>query len=249
MAKQSGIIKLEGTMGDIAFYKTQDGHLAREKGGITADRIKNDPSFQRTRENGVEFGRAGSAGKVLHNAFRQLVKPVADSRMVSRLTKAMLAVVKSDEDNLRGERNVQNGDVQLLKGFEFNTNGMFNTTFYAPYEVTIDRATGAMKVAVPPFIPKSAVMAPPGATHFMLVSAGAMIDFKNETFSVVTTKSNGIKIDQMPTAAINLLNQLVANTQQRMFLVLGIEFYQEVNGFNYPITNGSFNSLALVGVD
>ena len=34
MAKQKGIIKLKGTIGDITFYKTQDGYLAREKGGI-----------------------------------------------------------------------------------------------------------------------------------------------------------------------------------------------------------------------
>jgi hypothetical protein len=34
MAKQIGIIKLKGTIGDIAFYKSQDGHLARAKGGV-----------------------------------------------------------------------------------------------------------------------------------------------------------------------------------------------------------------------
>ena len=31
MAKQKGIIKLDGTIGDITFYKSQDGYLAREK--------------------------------------------------------------------------------------------------------------------------------------------------------------------------------------------------------------------------
>ena len=34
MAKQAGIIKLKGTIGDIAFYKSGDGHMARFKGGI-----------------------------------------------------------------------------------------------------------------------------------------------------------------------------------------------------------------------
>jgi hypothetical protein len=60
MARQKGIIKLEGTIGDVSFYKSKDGYLAREKGGVDGDRIKNDPAFQRTRENGSEFGRAGS---------------------------------------------------------------------------------------------------------------------------------------------------------------------------------------------
>ena len=63
MARQRSIIKLDGTIGGITFYKSKDGYLAREKGGVSADRIKNDPAFQRTRENGAEFGRAGKAGK------------------------------------------------------------------------------------------------------------------------------------------------------------------------------------------
>jgi hypothetical protein len=73
MARQKGIIKLKGTIGDITFYKTQDGHLAREKGGIDASRIKTDPAFQRTRENGSEFGRAGKAGKVLRTALTRVI--------------------------------------------------------------------------------------------------------------------------------------------------------------------------------
>ena len=72
MARQKGIIKLKGTIGDISFYKTGDGHLAREKGGVDGSRIANDPAFQRTRENGSEFGRAGKGGKVIRNAIRLL---------------------------------------------------------------------------------------------------------------------------------------------------------------------------------
>jgi len=94
MAKQDGIIKLEGTIGDITFYKSKDGHLARGKGGLDASRIQNDAAFQRTMENGEEFGRAGSAGKLLRLAFRSFLQNGADSRMVSRLTKEMVAVVK-----------------------------------------------------------------------------------------------------------------------------------------------------------
>ena len=51
MARQKGIIKLKGTIGDITFYKTQDGHLAREKGGVDANRIANDPAFNMSLED------------------------------------------------------------------------------------------------------------------------------------------------------------------------------------------------------
>jgi hypothetical protein len=101
MAKQKGVIKLDGTIGNITFYKTQDGYLAREKGSVTADRIANDPAFQRTRENGAEFGRAGKAGKILRNAIRNLLQNAADGRMVGRLTQKMVEVVKADTVNAR----------------------------------------------------------------------------------------------------------------------------------------------------
>jgi hypothetical protein len=84
MARQTGIIKLKGTIRDISFYKTSDGHLAREKGGIGKSRIANDPAFQRTRENGSEFGRAGKGGKLVRSAIRILLLNAKDKRVVSR---------------------------------------------------------------------------------------------------------------------------------------------------------------------
>ena len=80
MAKQTGIIKLKGKIGDLSFYKTQDGHLAREKGGVDAERIAKDPAFIRTRENGAEFGSAASAGKLMRDALRPLMLRASDGR-------------------------------------------------------------------------------------------------------------------------------------------------------------------------
>ena len=115
MAKQTGIIKLKGTIGGISFYKTGDGHLAREKGGVDKSRIQNDPAFQRTRENGSEFGRAGKGGKVLRNAIRVLLQNAKDKRVVSRLTTDLLKIIKTDTSNLRGERTIEDGDFVLIE--------------------------------------------------------------------------------------------------------------------------------------
>ena len=43
MARQAGIIKLKGKVGDMSFYKTKDGYLAREKGGVDKDRLFSGP--------------------------------------------------------------------------------------------------------------------------------------------------------------------------------------------------------------
>jgi hypothetical protein len=91
-------------------------------------------------------------------------------------------------------------------------------------------------------------LAPEGATHLKLVSAGASIDFEAGVFEVVTSESVPLEISAAPVAALNLLNQLTANSTHPLFLILGMEFSQQVNGVNYSLKNGKFNPLALVKV-
>lgn len=248
MAKQKGIIKLDGTIGGITFYKSQDGYLAREKGGVSADKIANDPAFQRTRENGEEFGRAGKAGKILRNAIRAMLQNASDSRMVSRLTQKMVEVIQEDTTNPRGLRNVIDGEAELLEGFEFNINGKLGTTLYAPFTTIIDRVAGTLTANIPAFVPINMIAAPGGTTHFKIVSAGAEVDFENETFVMGNQATAVLPWDANATAVVNLVNGVTANSTHPLFLALGIEFYQEVNGQMYPLKNGAYNALALVKV-
>ena len=249
MARQKGIIKLKGTIGDITFYKTQDGHLAREKGGIDKSRIMNDPAFQRTRENGSEFGRAGKAAKVLRIALRALLLNSADGRMVSRLTKQMVKVVKADMVSMRGLRNVIDGEVDLLVGFEFNIRGKLGTSLFAPFVANIDRVSGEITVDFASFIPANMIAAPTGTTHFKIISAGAEIDFEGETFVEVHSETAVLPWNSVATAAISQVNEVTPASTKPLFLALGIEFYQEVNGQMYSLKKGAFNPLSIVKVD
>jgi hypothetical protein len=248
MAKQKGIIKLKGTIGDITFYKSKDGYIAREKGGIDANRIANDPAFQRTRENGSEFGRAGKAGKTLRLALRTLLLNSSDSRMVSRLTQLMMKVIQADSTNERGLRNVIDGEAELLSGFDFNITGKLGTTLFAPFTAGINRVSGEIKVDLEPFVPSNMIAAPGGTTHFKIISAGAEIDFEAETFVTANSETAILPWDSNPTVVISHLNTVNANSTKPLFLALGVEFYQGVNGKMYPLKNGAYNPLALVQV-
>ncbi|ETN94001.1 hypothetical protein [Zhouia amylolytica] len=249
MAKQKGIIKLRGTLGDISFYKTQDGHMAREKGEIDKSRIENDPRFRRTRENGSEFGRAGKTGKLLRDSLRILILNASDSRVVSRLLKEIMAVIKTDLINPRGERTVINGSLNLLQGFEFNNDAVLSQTFYAPYSKAFDRTTGVVTMNVEAFTPMVHVKAPAGTTHFKIVSGSALIDFKNNSFEMAQNSTDYIVWNGTEQAAMDIGHTLTANSDLPLFTVLGVNFYQIVNGVNYPLNNGSFNALTLVQVD
>lgn len=249
MARQGSIIKINGTIAGINFYKSKDGYLVREKGGVSAERIKKDPAFQRTRENGSEFGRAGTSGKILRNAIRPLLQKASDSRMVSRLTREMIKVIQMDQTSPRGQRNVIDGEAVLLKGFDFNINGKLGNTLYAPQTVEITRTSGLCEVNIPPFVPTVMIAAPSGTTHFKLLSAAVAVDFENGTFETQTNESGIISWNDTETQEFILDNELPPNSPHPIFLMCGVEFYQDVNGEKYPLKNGAYNALSIVKVD
>lgn len=249
MARQKSIIKLDGTIGGITFYKTQDGYLAKEKSEIPAERIANDPNFQRTRENGSEFGRAAKAGKTLRTSIRPLLMQASDNRVTSRLTQTMVRVIKLDAISDRGMRNVLDGELSILSGFEFNNNGKLASTFYGLYTATIDRAGGTASVDIPAYAPLNMINAPSGTTHYKLVAGAMEVDFEQESFVTDQTETSIAAWDASLNAGENLSLSLPVGSAKPLFLVFGVQFYQEVNGEMYSLKNGQFNPLAIVKID
>jgi hypothetical protein len=250
MGRQDGIIKIKGQLGGISFYKTKhDGYQARQKGGIDPHRLKTDPAFQRTRENGQEFGRAGRASKLMRHALSTLLHHLSDGRMAGRLTRDMLKVIQADTTSVRGKRNVLDGETELLTGFDFNQNAKLANLFGVPFTSAINRATGQVTITLPAYVPASTIDAPPNATHFKLLSAGVAIDFEQAEYEVKEQVSAALALDMQEIAGSTLESQLTGNSTRPMFLVFGIAFYQQVNGVQYPLFNGSNNALAIVHVD
>lgn len=249
MPRQKGLIKVRGTMGDMTFYRTKDGHLVREKGGIDGKRIATDPAFQRTRENGAEFGTAGKGGQLVRKALRLLLKHARDRRVTSRLTQHLLQVIKTDTLNPRGSRRIEDGDMSLLDGFDFNKEGKLETFFFTGYTPTLDRAAGTLEVAVDAFVPQDLIDAPSGTTHLELVAGVGALNFEARTFEESRDSSGILPWDETEQPALTLTGSFTGGTTDPILQVLGIRFYQEVNGEMYPLRNGRYNALAIVGVD
>ena len=222
--------------------------MVSKKSAVNKSRITNGSSFIRTRENMAEFSNATKAGKLLRRSMSALLRTAKDSLLTSRLMKAMHDVIKSDTASARGSRNVSKGNIELLKGFDFNANAPFSATLTAPFRADIDRSSGLVKINMPAFVPADMIKAPEGATHFKIVSGGAVIRFSDETSVVDIQESAILPWDNKPTAVINLANSLPVDVPDPIFQLLGIQFYQQVNGDYYSLSNGAYNALSLVGI-
>ena len=248
MAQQKSIFKLKGTIGGVSFYKSKDGYLAREKGGVDASRIANDPGFARTRENGTEFAHSATAGKLLRDAVRVLGKDASDGRISSRLTQVMTQIKNLDSVNARGERSVAEGintdeGKAILRGFNFNINAELGSVLSNPYQVNAD--TG--EITIPALTPNQDVNIPDGATHIIFKSGFASVNFA--TGESDFTVSEPIRLATDVTAqSLSLKPANVPAVEGTHFILLAIDFVQSVNNTDYSLNNNAFNVLTIVEV-
>lgn len=248
MAKQIGLVKFKGKIGGISFYKTQDGHLAREKGGVDGERIKSDAAFVRTRENGAEFGASANSGKVLRDAIRPLMMTASDNRVVSRLTKLMTTIKNLDGVSARGERTVGTAINQapakaLLKGFNFNKRAILGAVLRKPFIVQTNNGM----ITINGLVPINDIAYPVGATHVSFKCAWAIVDFATGQTGVDYSPAVNLPIDSTQSNVQCLPPGIPVGTATNLYL-LQIEFFQEVNGVQYSLKNGAYNALAIVEV-
>lgn len=249
MARQGGLLKVVGKLDDLSFYKSADGYLVRTKGGVSADRINSDPTFQRTRENNAEFGMSAAAGKLLRTALRNMMMTASDNRVTSRLTQLMTDVKNLDTANERGERHVHEGfdlveGKAVLKGFNFNNRAILSGILFKAY--ALDTATGAVDITG--LVPAMDIVSAPGATHVAIKSAWAKVDFANGEFETLISNTVNLPINNTSSnVSLTYAAPPSLATGINVF-TLQIEFYQEVNGNQYSLKNGGYNSLSVIDV-
>ncbi len=248
MARQSGLIKLKGTLDNVNFYKTKDGNLARMKTSVDAKRIANDPAFERTRENGREFGSSAGSGKLVRDAARPMAFNAADGRVAARMTKVMTDIKNLDSVSPRGSRKVAIGitnptGLAAMKGFDFNKSALLGAILYKPY--TVDTASGEIVIAN--LVPQLDIAWPQGATHIQLSAGYAGVDFSTSEKDLQVSNEVNLPLDTTASTVTLTPAGAPAVAATKLFL-LKIEFFQEVNGVQYTLKNGAYNALKVVEV-
>ncbi|MGN6646018.1 MAG: hypothetical protein ACTHJT_05770 [Cytophaga sp.] len=251
MARQNGILEITGTMGNLTFYKSQDGMMVKEKSIVSKDKIMNSPAYQRTRENMAEFGNAGKSSKMILDAIRTFMVAAADNRVSSRLSKLMRKVLKEDTTSKRGLRNVALGiktpaGKDLLNHFNFNKDSLLQSVLRLPY--SFDAVTG--KVTISNVIPNMHIIAPKGATHVSIACAFVTVEFSTGRRWAEFSPTVELALDATP-AIVELepdeVPTITPDTTSLHFLKF--EFYQLVNGDKYGLNDQNFNCLELFEVN
>ncbi|WP_316782878.1 hypothetical protein [Pedobacter frigiditerrae] len=133
MAIQKGIIQLSGKLVDLIFYQRKNKTVVR--------RVKKDGTLYKRSEgsiqSGKDFGEASKNARYIRKAFAPLVEKYADDDIVNRLNIKLIDVFKTIPIENRGSKKLVDGNISLLKGFEFNRHTCLDRLYYSPPMVTI----------------------------------------------------------------------------------------------------------------
>lgn len=248
MPRQKGIFKIEGTLDDVSFYKRKNVYMAGKKGGVSAKRIKTDPKFKRTRENGSEFGIVANAGKLLRDASFVLTRKVMDGELGSRLTSVLAQVKNADTTSVRGERQVYKGlatesGKNMLRGFDFNERSGIRSVLYVPY--ALDTVTG--EIEIPQIVAAENLNYPLGATHVCFRAGYLNLDFEDGVSALSLSPEQMLPLNLDQVDVVLTPSTVPVGTGTKMYFLL-IEFYQQVNQDFYVLRNGNHNVLTLIDV-
>ncbi|RAR73700.1 hypothetical protein [Flavobacterium aciduliphilum] len=247
MAKFDGIFDIEGTLKGMTFYKTSEGIRIRAKGGISKKRIMNDPAFVRTRENGAEFSHSAKMAQLLRHSVSTLVDNAKDSRTSSRLNQIMGRIKNRDTVNVRGERTVKNGlsdplALQYLVGFDFNKHSTLSSVLKKSFALN----TTDGKLTLSDFINGKQMLLPAGVSKIGFRLGASSIDFSGQTYEFVESPQELMHVELYAPATFTLTLPSIPSSGGLLCFFLLIEFYQEINGVDYPLKNKQFNVLNLI---
>jgi hypothetical protein len=164
MAIQNGIIKINGQLGDLVFYKRGSKDVVRQK---AAQKQQTEASKKSSRD----FGTASRNAAYIRKAFAPLVKLYAYGDLLNRLNKRFIEIFKTIPAEQAGNKKLIDGDITLLKGFEFNSSKALEQLWLRETVLCIE-ANGLVKLILPECELKTLLKPHPKATEARLQLMG-----------------------------------------------------------------------------
>ena len=248
MAKQTGVVKLNGTLQGITFYQLGDKQVARRKTSLDKKRLSTDPAFARSRVAYNALGTGAKAYNVLKHALHPYLLQSADTRQAGRGSAMMAKVVRADNVSAPAEQKIRKEHLHLLKGFEGNKEAALSTVMDLNVSVNIDRSKGEVTIEVPAHSPKGVIASPEGATHYQVVAIAGAADFDSRKTTRNAKEMEWTKLSSKTVAKWKETLSLDAAGDLPVIVGVGIRFAIVEHGKEYMMHNKAFNAFKVVEV-
>ncbi|MEO6831634.1 MAG: hypothetical protein ABI378_04960 [Chitinophagaceae bacterium] len=224
MPKQIGPLPIEGTLGDLIFYKTIHGHLVRRKGNLNKERVSSEAAFEGSRKASSEFGRAGAASGLVRNAIKTHCPYVGDGQTHARLSKVFGEIIRADKTHSVGERQVISENIAVLKTFEWKLDHPLSRSFWGQCGGNMT-PEGKLTITMNAFNPKRDLAWPLNATHARITVVCLSVDFPNRIIESEAVRSGVLPKNNIP---VNLALECTVSIEEGRTILagIGVQFFE-----------------------
>jgi len=235
MARQKGLFKITGTLGDVNFYVIRGvGYARKAGGGFNGDAIRNKASMQRVRENASEFGHCSRVKKAFRLALLPLLHGYRNHKLHAQMMTLFTSIKSLDSISERGKRTVGMG-LQTAKGQrlirDFELTPQHGVLEALKHNVTFEWHTQTLTVT--DFKPQD-FKAPKAATH-LGISLGVLdFDFDSLDSSLMVSPTYFLEVGANASSFVLTPEQVVVPAHVG-FAVLGLRFFEVIEGEVYGL--------------
>ncbi|MFC0604916.1 hypothetical protein [Winogradskyella pulchriflava] len=209
--------------------------IARKAGGgFNGKAIKTKASMQRVRENASEFGHCSGVNKAFRAGLQAFYKGYTFTHFHSRLMGLFTRLKDLDTTNKRVERRVAQGIAHadgLTLVQHFNYTPACQVRQVLPFAFAIDSTTYTLTITDFDIAQVGFVE---GATHIALTYGVLDFDFENLDWQLHLAPP--LVIDRNYAAStVSLVPDTLPSGLGRLLCVLGVRFYQDVDGALYGL--------------
>ena len=248
MARQKGLFKVTGTLGDVNFYAVKGvGYARKAGGGFNGKAIKTKASMQRVRENASEFGHCSSVKKVFRIALLPLFNPPKSSDLHRRMMGVFSQIKDLDLISERGQRKVSQG-ISTAKGKQLLRNFVFVPECTAPSFVLAHSHFDwdSQSLTINPMDLKS-LKFPKGATHLRLTLGVLDFDFVDLTHRLHCSPNEFLEKGSA-TGLLTLQSEVIEAPMATGLVLLGVQFVEVIEGEVYSLKSMASHGCQLISL-
>ena len=200
-----------------------------------------------TKASSVDFSLSSNRGKILREILFPMIRGLQDNKMVNRLNVAVAEVIRSNTSLSSGYRDLEDGDLQLLNGFEFNRHSPFSKMFKAKLHLDQNYVEG-VKISMDAFNAREAITFPEmasGCTLRVLLSA---VSLAHNEYQYCGTAELDIPAnsEEVPAITWSFINGLPENC---LFIAAcSLDFYENGLFDSASLNNKMLHPVALIGL-
>jgi len=148
---KKAVFQMTGSFANATMYTMHgsDKVIIRSKGGPSKEKIQTSPKCQVVRENNSEWVGCTRMGSLIRASF-EIMHRVEDYAVVGALNAVCKKIQKLDTENEKGKRSILlSQHREILSGFSFGKNQVFESVLHVPVETSINRITGKAYISIP----------------------------------------------------------------------------------------------------